>query len=110
MALSPRSVAFVRRGATGRLRGMATALAVIALAVSGIGHLLLVGLCVAGMPNSSPAQMRHIQMWMVLIAAIAILTIVAGALLIRGGHPWWCVGIALVSPVAMFVALYNLSG
>lgn len=88
---------------------MATALAVIALVISGLGHLLLLGLCVAGMPNSSAAQMRQIQMWMLLIAAIAILTIVGGALLIRGGHPWWCAGVALVSPVAMFVALYNLT-
>lgn len=103
-------VGFAVRDAAGRLGGMAKLLAVVCLVIAGLGHLLLLGLCVAGMPNSTPAQMRYIQMWMLGIALVAVVTIVIGALLVRGGHPWWCVSLALVSPVAMFVALYNLSG
>lgn len=89
---------------------MTTAVAVLALVISGLGHLLLIGLCFAGMPNSDARQMRQIQLWMLAIAALAVVTIVGGALLVRGGHPWWCAGVALASPVAMFVVLYNFSG
>ena len=88
---------------------MANALAVLSLVIAGVGHLLLIGLCFAGMPNSTPQQMRHIQLWMLGIAVVAVATIVGGVLLVRAGHPWWCAGVALASPIAMFIALFNLS-
>ena len=38
------------------------------------------------MPNSTPKQMRQIQLWMLLIAFVALTMIAVGVLLLRTGH------------------------
>ena len=92
------------------LIGLTLALALASmLLVFAVTGVWTVSLCFAGMANSNAQQMRQIQLWMLAVGVLAVATIAVGALLIRGGHPWWCASIALASPVAMFVAMMNLA-
>ena len=84
---------------------MALLLPIVAMVLSSLSHLLLLGLCFAGMPNSTPPQMRQIQLWMLLIAAVALVMLVVGILLLRAGHPRWCAGLSLGVAIAMWPVL-----
>ena len=78
---------------------------ILAMALATLAHLMLLGLCVFGMANSTPKQMRQIQLWMLLVAAVAIATIVGGVFLIRSGHPWICAVASLVAAVVTWIVL-----
>lgn len=84
---------------------MSTLVAALAMVIASLSHLLLLGLCVAGMPNSTPQGMRQIQLWMLFIAAVGVGMLVVGVLLTRAGHPWWCAGLSLVVAVGMWIVL-----
>jgi uncharacterized SAM-binding protein YcdF (DUF218 family) len=57
------------------------------------------------MPNSTPRQMRQIQLWMLAIALVAAAMLLVGVLLLRGGHPWLCACASLGAAAAMWVVL-----
>jgi hypothetical protein len=79
---------------------------ITAMVVASLSHLLLLGLCIAGMPNSTPRQMREIQLWMLLIAVVAVAMVVVGMLLLRSGHPWLCAFASIGVAVGMWVLLF----
>jgi hypothetical protein len=80
---------------------MSLALTIIAVLLGGLGHLLLLGLCVFGMANSSPQQMTQIKLWMLAVAIVALVVGAAGVLLYRLGHPAWGIVLNLASPPVM---------
>ena len=84
-------------------------ISILSIVAGGLGHLLLIGLCFAGMPNSSEKQMREIKGWMALIGVIALISTATGVWLLRGGQPWWAAVIAITTPIAMFIVLMNVT-
>lgn len=88
---------------------MSLAFTIVSIVLGGLGHLLLLGLCVAGMPNSSPQQMAQIKLWMLGIAIAALVVAAAGVLLYRIGYPWLGTALNLASPVVLTVVLFKVS-
>jgi hypothetical protein len=94
-----------RRSPTIMMPAMLTAISILAMTISSLSHLLLLGLCIAGMPNSTPQGMRQIQLWMLLIAAVGLAMLAVGVILLRTGHPWWCTTLSLGVAVVMWIVL-----
>ena len=88
---------------------MSLAVTLIGIVFGALGHLLLIGLCFAGMPNSSDKQMAQIKLWMVAIALIGLAVAGIGVWLHRLGHPGWAAAVNLASPVLLFVVLLKVS-
>jgi hypothetical protein len=84
---------------------MWTIITILAIVIGVVGHLFLIGLCFAGMPNSAPRQMAEIKRWMSVVGAVAVVVAGAGIGLLRAGHPLWGAALNIVSPVVMFVVL-----
>jgi len=88
---------------------MGLAISIVGIVLGAFGHLLLLGLCVAGMPNSSAKQMAQIKLWMLAIAVIGIVVAAAGVGLHRAGYPGWGAAVNVLSPVVLFVVMLKLS-
>jgi hypothetical protein len=88
---------------------MSLAISIIGIVLGAFGHLVLLGLCVAGMPNSDAKQMAQIKLWMLAIAVVGIAVAAAGVWLHRAGYPGWCAAVNLASPVVMFVVVLKMT-
>ena len=84
---------------------MALAISILAMVLATLSHLMLLGLCLFGMANTTREQMRQIQLWMLLVGVVAVAMIAVGVLLLRSGHPWWNAGASIAVAVAMWVVL-----
>jgi hypothetical protein len=87
----------------------AKVIAITAMVVGMLGHLLLLGLCFAGMPNASEKMLAQIKGWMVLIAVCAVFALAASIWLYTSNHLWLSVAVSLATPTVLFMALLKFS-
>jgi Co/Zn/Cd efflux system component len=100
--LSIAAIALYAMRATEYAARMVNVVAILSMIGGGLGYLFLLGLCVAGVPNSTERQMREIHLWMLAIAVVGILVTAVCVTLFRTNHPWWCTGVALLTPIVLF--------
>jgi hypothetical protein len=88
---------------------MGLVITILGIALGAMGHLMLLVLCLAGMPNSSEKQLAQIRLWMLGIMAVGLAVAGIGIWLHRTGHPGWAAAINLASPVVLTVVLLKVS-
>jgi hypothetical protein len=80
-------------------------LAVVCTLVGAMGSLMLFVLCIAGAPNSSPAQIVRIKLYMLATALGGVAIVACACTLIAFGHPSWASVVGIV-PMAALIGLF----
>ena len=88
---------------------MSTVFAIGAMVVGALATLMMLTLCVAGAPNSSPEQLRTIKLWMLAIAIVGVLTLGGGIWLAISGKAWMAAAISALPALSIFVLMVWLS-
>ena len=72
------------------------------LCTCGFTVMMLV-LCLAGSPNSSPEQLRSIKFWALTFSLMALVGVVGGGWLMYAGRPGPAAAVAIFPSLVMFV-------
>lgn len=83
--------------------------AILANAIGPIVTLGMIGLMFAGMPNSSPAQLRFIQRLMLGTFALGLACLAGGVWLFVAGRPWPAALVGGLPIVSIFITMYAAS-
>lgn len=79
-------------------------LPILAMICTALATLTALVFCMAGGANSTPAQIRALKMWMVVITLLGTAGEVAGFFLIRAGQPGWA-AVAAIAPTVIFALI-----
>ena len=81
---------------------MFTAFAMVAWVIGALGLLMLLTLFVAGMPNSTPEQLRRIKRLMLATAVGGAAALAGSVWLLVEGRALWAAGVGIAPAVGAF--------
>ena len=79
-------------------------LPILAMVCTVLATLTALVFCMAGGANSTPAQIRALKIWMVVISLLGVAGVAVGIILIRAGQPGWA-SLAAIAPTVIFAII-----
>ena len=79
-------------------------LPILAMVCTVLATLTALVFCMAGGANSTPAQIRTLKLWMVVISLLGVADVVVGIILIRASQPGWA-SLAAFAPTVIFAII-----
>ena len=83
-------------------------LPILAMACTVLATLMALVFCMAGGANSTPAQIRALKLWMIVISLLGVAGVTISIILIRAGQPGWA-AIVAIAPTIIFGIILGIA-
>ena len=83
-------------------------LPILAMIGTALATLTALVFCMAGGANSTPAQIRALKLWMIVISLLGVAGVTISIILIRAGQPGWA-AVAAFAPAVIFAIILGIA-
>ncbi len=83
-------------------------LPIFAMICTALATLTALVFCMAGGANSTPAQIRALKLWMIVISLLGVAGVTISIILIRAGQPGWA-AIVAIAPTIIFGIILGIA-
>ncbi len=83
-------------------------LPIFAMICTALATLTALVFCMAGGANSTPAQIRALKLWMIVISLLGVAGVTISIILIRAGQPGWAAVVA-IAPTIIFGIILGIA-
>lgn len=83
-------------------------LPIFAMICTALATLTALVFCMAGGANSTPAQIRALKLWMIVISLLGVAGVTISIILIRAGQPGWA-AVAAFAPAVIFAIILGIA-